>query len=398
MKESQNINRVFVGLSIFIIILLILLPTGFPTNEYPNSDRVRVRILEVDDSLVYSAGGVILQGSQLCKVRILNGDFKGTETYARNTFMGKLDMDKVFEEGDTALAVIDFLDNEVTFVTIIDHYRLHLEIILFIVFVALLILFARWVGVKALISFVLTILMIWKVLIPSFLKGYHPIIIAMLVVFMLTIVIIALVAGINRKSLVAISGSFLGSVLTCILAISFGNAFNIHGAILPFSETLLYTGYAHLNLTDIFIAGIFLASAGALMDLAMDISTAIYEMVHNNPNITRKQAIQSGLVIGRAVIGTMTTTLLLAYSGGYVALLMVFMAQGTPMINILNLRYVSAEILHTIVGSIGLVTVAPFTAVLAGILFTQPAFLEKVKREMEERVSQEEKEVISQLS
>ena len=74
--------------------------------------------------------------------------------------------------------------------------------------------------------------------------------------------------------------------------------------------------------------------------------------------------------VGRAAMGTMTTTLLLAYSGGYISLLMVFMAQGTPLDNILNYKYVSAEILHTIVGSFGLCTVAPFTALTSGILLT----------------------------
>ena len=72
--------------------------------------------------------------------------------------------------------------------------------------------------------------------------------------------------------------------------------------------------------------------------------------------------------VGRAAMGTMTTTLLLAYSGGYVALLMVFMAQGTPLYNILNYKYVASEIIHTIVGSFGLVTVAPLTALTSGFL------------------------------
>ncbi len=72
--------------------------------------------------------------------------------------------------------------------------------------------------------------------------------------------------------------------------------------------------------------------------------------------------------VGRNVLGTMTTTLLLAYTGGYMAQLMVFIAQGTPIVNILNLKFISAEILHTIVGSFGLVTVAPLTAVASGWL------------------------------
>ena len=70
-------------------------------------------------------------------------------------------------------------------------------------------------------------------------------------------------------------------------------------------------------------------------------------------------------------MGTMTTTLLLAYSGGYVALLMVFMAQGTPVEFILNYKYVAAEIVHTVVGSFGLVTVAPLTAITSGLLLTR---------------------------
>ena len=107
------------------------------------------------------------------------------------------------------------------------------------------------------------------------------------------------------------------------------------------------------------------------MDLSVDITSAVYEVVQKKPDIRPVEAIKSGFNIGRAAMGTMTTTLLLAYSGGYLALLMTFMAQGTPIINILNYKYVSAEILQTIVGSFGLVTVAPFTAIVAGILLTQ---------------------------
>ncbi|HBB28875.1 MAG TPA: hypothetical protein DC000_06465 [Clostridiales bacterium] len=103
-------------------------------------------------------------------------------------------------------------------------------------------------------------------------------------------------------------------------------------------------------------------SSGAVMDLAVDITSAVSEVVEKKPD-TKLEAIKSGISVGRNVMGTMTTTLLLAYSGGYIGLIMVFMVQGTPIINILNLNYVSSEILHTIIGSFGLVTVAPFTAI-----------------------------------
>jgi uncharacterized membrane protein len=93
--------------------------------------------------------------------------------------------------------------------------------------------------------------------------------------------------------------------------------------------------------------------------------------VLKKPEISLKEAIGSGFAVGRAVVGTMVTTLLLAYSSAYLTMLMVFMAQGVPMTNILNIKYVSAEVLNIIVGSFGLVTVAPFTALVGGFIYVK---------------------------
>lgn len=352
--------------------------TGFPTNDYPHSTRAVARVLEVNNDNAFSTIGFVFQGEQVCKVEILDGPFKGQQTYAENRFVGRLEWDKVFVTGDKALVVIDYTGQEIRHVNMIDHYRIHLEALLFGIFALFLILFARWTGAKALLSFLLTVLMIWKLLIPMLLKGWNPIIIALFFIVTATTVVLFMVGGINRKSIAAVLGSLSGTLLTAILAIIFGNSFKIHGAVLPHSETLLYAGYAHLNLTEILIAVVFIASAGALMDLAIDIAAAVNEVVEKKPDISTAEAIRSGFNVGRAVVGTMTTTLLFAYTGGYIALLMVFMAQGTPVINILNLKYVSKEIMHTVIGSFGLVAVAPFTAIIAGILLTKRPLVKKV--------------------
>ena len=110
-----------------------------------------------------------------------------------------------------------------------------------------------------------------------------------------------------------------------------------------------------------------IGASGAVMDLSVDITSAIYEVVEKRPDLNWKEAARSGVNVGRAAMGTMTTTLLFAYSGGYIALLMVFMAQGTPVDHILNYKYVAAELIHTVIGSFGLVTVAPFTALCGGL-------------------------------
>ncbi len=237
--------------------------------------------------------------------------------------------------------------------------------------------FAGWTGFSALLSFVFSALAIWKILLPGFLKGLDPLALTFGVVGVLTAVIIFLVAGLTRKGLTAFGGAMAGLAVTALLSVVFGQAFRIHGAVKPFSETLLYCGFPDLDLGKVFLGGIFLAASGAVMDLAMDIAAAMDEMKERHPGLTAAQAVASGLAVGRSVIGTMTTTLLLAYSGGFSAMLMVFIAQGTPIENVLNLQYVASEILHTLVGSFGLVTVAPFTALFGGWIYFRRGSAEK---------------------
>ena len=272
------------------------------------------------------------------------------------------------EPGDKALVVIDYEGDEVIFVNMIDHYRINKELILAGAFVLFLLLFAKDTGLRAVLAFVITILMIWKVLVPVYLNGYNPIFAGLIITIFLTAVIISLVYGFHRKFVAATAGAALGILVTCVMGVVFTDLFQIHGAVMSNSESLLYSGYQDLSLTQIFMASIFIGASGAVIDLAVDITSAVNEVVEKCPSISRREAIKSGMNVGRAAMGTMTTTLLLAYSGGYIALLMVFMAQGTPVYNILNYKYVASEILDTIIGSFGLVLVAPFTAFTSGML------------------------------
>jgi uncharacterized membrane protein len=235
----------------------------------------------------------------------------------------------------------------------------------------LLVAFGGWTGLKALLSFVFAGLMIWKLLVPLFLEGYDPILVSLATVGAMTAAVIFLVAGPTKKGVVAFLGAFLGILTSCLLAIYFTNQFKVHGAVMPFAETLLYAGYAHLNLVKIYVAAVFLAASGAVMDLAMDVAASMHEVHQKYPDLTYRESVGSGFAVGRAVVGTMTTTLLLAYSGGYVTLLMAFMAQGVPLMNLFNIIYVAAEVLKTLVGSFGLVTVAPFTALIGGFFFSK---------------------------
>lgn len=372
--KQQMIYNAPLIVCVLAIVILIMLPTGYEDRiQYQEADRCVAEVIEVDNSSIVDTG-LVRSGEQRCKIKLTSGDFKGQEVTGINLLQGSLEQDKLFETGDKALVVVSHDGDEITKVTMIDHYRVPWQMVMGIGFVLFLILFAGKTGLRAIFSFVLTILTLWKVLVPLYLNGWNPIWIGLLITLFLTTIIISLVYGFDRRSVSAIAGSFLGILVTCILGIFFTDAFQIHGAVMSYSESLLYSGYQSLNLTQIFMASVFIGASGAIMDLSVDITSAVKEVVDKKPDISCLEAIKSGMNVGRAAMGTMTTTLLLAYSGGYVALLMVFMAQGTPVSHILNYKYVSAEMIHTVIGSFGLVTVAPFTAICAGYLLTRKAF------------------------
>ena len=358
-------------LGFLLIIILIAIPTGYEgALIYTESEKCKAEVISTDESSVINTG-LVQSGEQLCELKILDGMFEGEIVEGVIMLSGSLENDKMYSPGDEALVVVSYDDaGGITSVTMTDHYRVDKEVILAIMFIVLLILFAGKNGVFAVLSFVITVLMIWKILVPCYLRGMNPVIVGMGITVVLTAVIIFLVYGVDKRTLTAFMGSMLGTATTCIIGMIFTDMFKIHGAVMSYSETLLYSGYQHLNLTQIFVSGIFIGASGAMMDLSVDITSAVHEVVQKKPDISWKEAAKSGMNVGRAAMGTMSTTLLLAYSGGYIALLMTFMAQGTPIINILNDKYVASEVLDTLVGSFGLVTVAPFTALMSGLMLT----------------------------
>ena len=324
---------------------------------------VRAEVVETDDSGL-QLHGLVEFGTQLMKVRLPDGRV----FQAANELRAQMELDKKFAVGDTALVVLTPNAADGDILVARDHWRMGWGFAFFAGFCVLLCVFGGWTGLKALFSFVFSCLVVWKLLIPLVLAGWHASTVVFVTVAVLTGVIMYLVAGWTRKGISAFAGAMLGVVASLALAHFFGRVMNVNGATMPFAQQLLYSGFSGLDLQDIFFGAIVLASSGAVMDLAMDISAGVSEVARHSPGLGRRELFMSGIRIGRAVVGTMTTTLLLAYSGGYLTLLMVFAAQGTSPIDFINSTLVSAEFVKTMVGSFGLVLVAPASALVAAYL------------------------------
>lgn len=326
-------------------------------------------VLETNDADI-RRHGLVPAGSQQLTVEIKEGRFSGVRFRAGNELRGQLDLDKLFSPGDTAVVILPRdADPAATVLIARDHYRFGWELLLFGGFCVLLCVFGSWVGLRALLSFVFSCLAIWKVVIPLVLRGWPADWVIFGTVALLTAVIVYLVAGFSRKGLAAFSGSAAGVLAGLGLAHLFGRLMKINGATMPYVQTLLYSGCDGLDMADIFIGATILSGSGAVMDLAMDISAGVEELSHHDPELPWRELAASGIRIGRSVVGTMTTTLLLAYSGGYITLLMVFSLQGTPVREFLNNPLVACEVMKTLIGSFSLVLVAPFTAFAAGWFF-----------------------------
>ncbi len=356
-----------------LCVALYFIPTGFEAEVDEKAVRSTAEVVKVHNAQV-QRHGLVQTGVQGLDLKISSGPKSGQEIRASNNLLGQMDRETLFQKGDSVRVVLSLNhEDQIVHASVQDHARLGWELLLLGLFALFLCLFGGRTGAKALLSFLLAALLLWKVLIPSILGGLDPLWVTLGVVALLCASIIFLVGGVNRKGLVAFLGSFLGVLTSCILAVIFTETLHVRGTVMPFAETLLYSGFGHLDLTRIYIAAVFLACSGAVMDLGMDVAASMQEVATQHPRISRIALMQSGLNVGRAVVGTMTTTLILAYSGGFITLLMAFMAQGVPLGGTLNFIYVAAEVVKTIVGSFGLVTVAPFTAVIGGlILSSQP--------------------------
>lgn len=184
-------------------------------------------------------------------------------------------------------------------------------------------------------------------------------------VIVLTVLIDVLVAGFSRRCLTAILGSVAGTVVTCLSAWGLTILLKLDGGDLPYVVPLLSQSAMQVDTRSLYIGMMLLANSGALMDLSME------EVHRHKPDISRRALMKSGLLVGRSVLGTMTTTLMLAYSGNYLSMLMYFAGQGTPLMDISNLKYVASQLLNTLVGSFGLAAAAPLTALIATGMYLQ---------------------------
>lgn len=302
-------------------------------------------------------------GFQQIVVKANEGPYKGIEYEIKNPVSRTYNY-KV-KEG-TKVILGSYMNNNEVVMNVYNYDRSSMIYTLIALFMIAVIVIGGIKGVKSLVALLFTLVCCVYLMIPLMLQGISPIVSGVLIAVLSIVVTLTLVSGINKKTLTAILGTIIGVVISGVVAYIFGNLTNLSGFTMSDSESLMYISESTgLKLKGIMFAGILIASLGAVMDVAMSISASIFELDKHNKKLTIKNLFQSGMNIGRDIIGTMTNTLILAFAGGSLSTLILIFSAQMPYNKLINLDMLGIEIIQGLAGSIGIVLAVPITAIIA---------------------------------
>ncbi|MGL4976441.1 MAG: YibE/F family protein [Cetobacterium sp.] len=306
------------------------------------------------------------RGSQTLEVEILEGKYKDEKFTVYNS-LGSLH--NVY--ADTNLKAIFTVkeEGEKPTVWLYNLKRTRAIYLLGAIFVGAVVLLGRMKGVKSLLALVFTGSVIVYVLLPLLFKGANPISTSVLLSSLIIVVSFLLIGGYDRKTYSAIIGTICGITVAGIISYGFGKMMSLSGLNLSEGQQLLYiTKDFKLQIEGLLFVSILIASLGAVMDVAMSISSSVNEIYQHKSNLTNRELFNSAMVIGKDITGTMINTLILAFAGGSLPLMMMIWGYGMVYQQFINIPAIAIEVVNALAGSIGIIATVPITAVVSILL------------------------------
>lgn len=308
-----------------------------------------------------------LQGQLVIfKCLLKDRDMKGKTVTATQTLDDFDQMPQpMVEKGDKVL-VYKYSDDDWQFS---EYIRLDPLIALCGIFFAMVIAFGGKKGINTLVSLVITCLAIFMVFVPAVLSGYNIYLWSAVICVFVTVVSMVIINGLHKKTFVAIAGSLCGVTISGGLTLIMNRFLNMTGML---DDSYLYLSLLNperpIDLNGAIFASIIIGALGAVMDIAMDIATSLYEM-YSKSRVSSKQLVKSGFEMGKDMMGTMTTTLVLAYIGSSLAVTVLLVAYNASLTELLNKEMVIKEILQSLVGCVSIMVALPFTTAIAALIY-----------------------------
>lgn len=304
-------------------------------------------------------------------VLILNGDRSGETVQVSYYFPVVSNEEYNYEIGDR-IVVTRSAANDTVIYSVVDRYRLPGIIAIIIIFVGLAIVLARKRGVTSLIGLAFSIFMLIKVLVPSIAGGGSPVLIGLSGALAIGIVSIYISHGFNKPTSIAVGGTVITTIIAMATASVFVHFSKLFGTGSEEAYALQQFGtIANLDLRGILLVGIVIGCIGVLDDITTSLTASIVEIKKANTKYTLAQLFASGLAIGREHIASLVNTLVLAYAGASLPLMLIFTLDPRPWWVLLNSQFIAEEIIRALVGSVALMLAVPITAWLAAYVYTR---------------------------
>ncbi|QUH25392.1 YibE/F family protein [Serpentinicella alkaliphila] len=349
-------------------ILLIIILCMFPMVTYSNNrisneyyEKVRSVITRVEEDKEDEVQ------IQIVEAIILEGQFKSDRLIFKHLLIEGSKSNISLKEDMQVFLNIRVNGDVIESVNFLDVVRDGYLKILFGMFFMLLIIFGGFKGFRSFIALVVTALCLIYLFIPMIMRGYNLIMSAVIVSSIIVVSSFIIISGFTKKSLVAILGTIGGTMTSGVLAIFFGNKIYLTGVSDEIVELLVAYSTVPIDYRGLLYSGIIIGALGAVMDVSMTITSVICEIRRNNPNTRIRSLFFSGLSVGKDIMATMTNTLILAYVGTSLPLLLIFIFSDMAVVDIVNSQYIASEIIRSLCGSVGLVLTIPITSVLAAL-------------------------------
>lgn len=330
----------------------------------PESVETRGVITEAGEVITEDLGAVKNVIQQL-KVKITEGEYKGEEYTTIYVLSYDIEGKIVGYEmspGDKVIVQIVGDESGNVTATVIDFVRSGYITVMFILFLISVVLVGGKKGIKAILALLATILLIYFMLVRFIYNGYNAILSSIGTAALIIIVSLVIIGGINKKILTAAIGTLGGVVSAGLIATIFNYLAKMSGACEEAIQLSINMTTINFNFKDLLFAGIIIAALGASMDVGMSIASSLDEIKTKLKDITWKELFKSGMNIGKDIIGTMSNTLILAYVGGSITLILLFMACNMSIGEILNKETIIEEIILAIAGTMGVIYTVPITA------------------------------------
>lgn len=359
---------------IFVFLMIILFHSiGFTDSVEPAEDvrtvTAKAKVLEVVKEEKIEQGPGMAFERQLFRAEITSSEYKGKILEVENMTTGNIAYDIKVKPGDKVILELEISDNKLINAYLADYQRENYIYLLVALFIVLLIVIGRIKGIKTIFTLIVTVLLIGKMLLPLILRGYNPILVAIIIATVVTAITLITISGLTKKTAAAVIGTVGGVMTAAVISFAVGKAAHLTGMSADEAQMLMFIPQnIKFNFRDLLFAGIIVGALGAVMDVAMSIASAMDEIKKANPSVSTGNLIKSGMNMGKDIMGTMANTLILAYTGTSIPLLLLFMAYNQSYTKIINLDLIATEFVRALSGSIGLIFSIPLTALAAGML------------------------------